>query len=181
LPTRIFPKLRLEELGLTAPTVWEPPESATLTVEIKPLFAIARFPVTAPDAAGAKMTVKAWLFPDARVSGKLNPLTLKPAPEGVTLVTVRLDPPELVIVAGRVWLFPTFTMPKLMLVGATVSWPGLLLFVEPVEVLSALLRPPQPTIVARARKTTSAFQRAGSCFIIDDPVACPIHSSGLKS
>ena len=42
-------------------------------------------------------------------------------PVAVTLVTVRLDPPELVMVAGLVWLFPTSTMPKLMLLGATVS------------------------------------------------------------
>ena len=88
-------------------------------------------------------------------------------------MTVRLDPPELVIVAGLLWLFPTSTMPKLTLVGATVSCPGLGSFGERGEDLFELLRPWQPNIVAKARSTTSAFQRAGSCLIIDDPVVSP--------
>lgn len=174
LPTRIFPKFRLEELGVTVPAVCEPPESATLTVAVDPVFAMARFPVTVPDDAGVKMTVKPWLWPDARVSGKLNPLTLKPAPEGVTFVTVRLDPPELVIVAGLLWVFPTSTIPKLMLVGETVTSPGLVSVVDVVvDDLFELLRPWQPNIDATARSTTSAFQRAGSCLIIEDPVVRP--------
>jgi hypothetical protein len=173
LPTRILPKLRLEELGVTAPSVCEPPERATLTVGVEPVFAIARFPVIVPADAGVKTTVKPWLWPDARVSGKLTPLTLKPAPVGVTLVTVRLDPPELVMVAGLLWLFPTSTIPKLTLVGATVSSPGLGLLGEEGEDLFELLRPWQPSIVARARSTTSAFHRAGSCLIIEDPVVSP--------
>ena len=90
------------------------------------------------------------------------------------MVTVRLDPPELVMVAGWLWAFPTFTMPKLIVPGETVTLPGLVLFVVVVvDDLLALLRPWQPSIVARARSTTSAFQRAGSCLIIEDPVALP--------
>jgi hypothetical protein len=61
LPTRILPKLRLGELGVIAPTVCEPPERATLTVGVEPVFAIARFPVIVPADAGVKTTVKPWL------------------------------------------------------------------------------------------------------------------------
>jgi hypothetical protein len=84
------------------PAVCVPPERATLTVGVEPVLAIARFPLAAPGACGVKMTVKGWLCPAARVTGKLSPLTVKPVPVGVTLVTVRLEPPELVMVAG--WL-----------------------------------------------------------------------------
>jgi hypothetical protein len=64
-------------------------------------------------------------------------------------------------------------MPKLMLVGAIVSWPGLVVFGGGVDALFELLRPWHPSIVARARSTTSAFQRAGSCFIIEDLLPLP--------
>jgi hypothetical protein len=36
---------------------------------------------------------------------------------------VRSDPPEFVNTTDCVWLVPTMTFPKLMLVGATDSWP----------------------------------------------------------
>ena len=102
LPTRTLPKLRLAGLGVTAPAVGEPPERVTLTVGAEPVFAMAKFPLTLPAVCGVKMTVKPWLWPAASVTGKLNPLTLKPAPVVVTCVTRRLDPPEFVRVAG--WL-----------------------------------------------------------------------------
>jgi hypothetical protein len=57
----MLPKLRLGELGVIAPTVCEPPERATLTVGVEPVFAMARFPVIVPADAGVKTTVKPWL------------------------------------------------------------------------------------------------------------------------
>ena len=73
------------------------------------------------------------------------------------------------MVAGWLWLFPTFTAPKLMLLGVTVARPcfGAGVVVDLFE----LVRPWHPNIVARARRTTTTFQRVGSCFIIDDPVS----------
>ena len=63
---------------------------------------IARFPLLLPADVGVKVTLKGWLCPAGKVSGKLNPLTLKPVPVGFTCVTVTVDPPELVKVWGRV-------------------------------------------------------------------------------
>jgi hypothetical protein len=42
-----------------------------------------------------------------------------------------------------------------------------------VAALFELLRPWQPNVVAIARSTTSAFQRAASCLIIDDLLRLP--------
>ncbi len=44
-----------------------------------------------------------------------TPLSLKPAPEMLTLETVALEPPVLVSVVESVLLLPTFTLPKLRL------------------------------------------------------------------
>ena len=82
-------------------------------------------------------------------------------------------------------MFPTFTLLKLIVTGATVSWPGLVFcwFDGGVDVvLFALLRPWHPNIVARARNITSAFQRLGACFIVEKSCCpVPIYSSKLKS
>jgi fucose permease len=77
------------------------------------------------------------------------------------------------MVAGRLWLFPTFTTPKLRLLGATVTTPGFVLFCVVAD-LFELVSPWHPTIVARASTTNGQFQRVGSGFIIDAPVP-PFH------
>ncbi len=69
-------------------------------VAVATLLVKAIFPVTLPLACGAKVTEKADVCPGESVKGKLIPLTPKPAPVGVALVTVTLLPPELVMVAG---------------------------------------------------------------------------------
>ena len=57
LPTRTLPKLRLGGFALSAPTVCPVPERATLTVGTALVFAIARFPLTAPADCGVKITL----------------------------------------------------------------------------------------------------------------------------
>jgi hypothetical protein len=81
-------------------------------------------PVALPPVVGAKTAPKVKLCPGARVFGKGNPLTLNPAPEGLTWEIVRLEPPELVKVSGRVLLFPDCTLPKLTLEGLAPRMPA---------------------------------------------------------
>ena len=64
-------------------------------------------PVALPVAAGANFTLKLTLCPLFSVTGKVNPLMLKPVPDAAAAVIFRLDPPEFVKVSVMVWLFPT--------------------------------------------------------------------------
>ncbi len=86
---------------------------AVLTTEILPL--------ALPVLAGVNTTLKDAVCPAARVNGRERPLTAKPAPLTLALETVTLPLPVLFRVAGWVLLPPTVTLPKLMLVGLTVS------------------------------------------------------------
>ena len=72
----------------------------------------------APDA-GVKPTVKAVDFPGANVSGRARPLTLNPVPSPENCVMLRLAPPVLVRVTVCEVVWPTVTVPKLTLPGAT--------------------------------------------------------------
>lgn len=83
-----------------------------------------RLPLAAPVALGEKETVKVALCPPARVRGVVIPLTLIPGPVTPTWVTDTLEAPVLVIVSESVVLLPTFTFPKLRLVGFALKAPG---------------------------------------------------------
>src|SRR5437667_8878300 len=98
-------------------------------------------PLSVPPDGGLKLTFATTLWPAASVNGIVNPLIAKPLPFTIACETVRLDPPEFVSVADCVCVVPTGTLPKVMLEGVTVSWPGLAGF--PEEVVDAL-RPWQP-------------------------------------
>jgi hypothetical protein len=69
---------------VSAPAAKPFPDSATFTVEFEASLMIARFPLLLPAEVGVKVTVKDWLWPAVSINGKLNPLTLKPAPVGFT-------------------------------------------------------------------------------------------------
>ena len=56
--------------------------------------------------------------------GKVMPVTVNAALGTFACEIVTLEPPELVSVAGRVWEFPTCTLPKLKLAGLAVRDPG---------------------------------------------------------
>ena len=83
-----------------------------------------RFPLAAPAAAGANETVKVALCPPFRVSGVVIPLTLNPVPVIPTCDTDTLEAPVFVIVSKSVPVLPTFTLPKLRLVGLAANAPG---------------------------------------------------------
>src|SRR5437870_6511803 len=69
-------------------------------------------------AVGAKCTLKVLDCPGGRVSGKVSPLMLKPAPVKVPCAMVKLALPELVKVRFCTPVLPTSTLPKLALGGA---------------------------------------------------------------
>ena len=110
--------------------------------------------------------LKVVLCPGPRVNGKFRPVVLKPVPVTAACVMVRLVPPVLLSVSDWLWFVPTWTLPKLMLAGAALSKPGKG-FCEPCALGLPVLSPWQPTMVARASTTASAFQRAGRWLISD--------------
>src|SRR5437870_5618382 len=70
-------------------------------------------PDALPVAVGANCTLKVLDCPGGRVSGKVSPLMLKPAPVTGPCAMVKLAPPELVKVRFCTPLLPTSTLPKL--------------------------------------------------------------------
>lgn len=85
---------------------------------------VAKFNTAATDplVCGEKMTLNGTVCPAAIVSGRLNPLKANSELLLVTAETVRL-PPLAVMLLDKVALFPTVTLPKFKLPGATPSCP----------------------------------------------------------
>jgi hypothetical protein len=75
-----------------------------------------------PDIWGAKVRVSGTLCPAARVRGKVIPLRRNSELFGAPEVIVTLDPPA-VIEPDWVDVLPTVTVPKLAVVGVSVSCP----------------------------------------------------------
>jgi hypothetical protein len=78
-------------------------------------------PETLPEAVGTNCTAKVVLAPGFSVCGKERPLTVIPAPEGVTAETVRAVFPEFERVMFCEALLPTLTLPKVTLEGLAFS------------------------------------------------------------
>ena len=97
------------------------PERFTFNVELEALKLMETLPLALPLVLGAKVILKVTLWPPARVKGRFRPPMLKPDPATVALKRAMLDLPEFVSVSNWVFLFPTCTLPKLMLVGLAVS------------------------------------------------------------
>lgn len=92
-------------------------------VELEALLANVIFPEAAPLACGANTTVNATLCPAAIVAGKARPVTENSAVLGVADETVTFEPVT-VSVAGRPFVLPTVTLPKLRLAGLTLNCDG---------------------------------------------------------
>ena len=80
-------------------------------------------PLADPELLGANLTLNDVLCPAFKVSGRDNPLMLKPVPLADAAEIVTLEPPLLVNVPERLLLLPTWTLPKPMLAGLDVSDP----------------------------------------------------------
>jgi hypothetical protein len=104
--------------ALSAPGVAVPVPLRLITADgfVEELLARESAPVTAPMAAGSKLTVSVAVCPGLRVSGKLAPDMLKPAPVSVPALMVSGAVPEEVRVTdcGVAAVF-TVTLPKAML------------------------------------------------------------------
>ena len=80
-------------------------------------------PLAAPLVVGEKSTVYDVLWPAANVKPGASPLKLNPVPLAATAEIVTLVPPELVRVPVSDFEAPTWTFPKLKLVGFDPNWP----------------------------------------------------------
>jgi len=123
-PTRTVPNVAVAGLATRAPGTKPMAVSGRFKVEFAPLLTRVKLPLTLPPACGANVVVKLALWPGANVSGKLRPLTLKPAPAIEACEMVRLDPPELIRLPAKVLLEPSKTLPKSKLAGLAVSCPA---------------------------------------------------------
>jgi len=107
-------------LGVSCRTCAEPvPVSGIVVGELGALLTSIRLPEELVPEVGVKLTVKAVDFPGPSVSGKARPLRLNPVPGPASCVMLRFAPPTLVRVSVCELVWPTVTVPKLTLPGAT--------------------------------------------------------------
>jgi len=115
-----LPKLSEVVLGVSCRTCAEPvPLSGMVVGEFGALLTSIRLPEELVPEVGVKLAVKAVDFPGASVSGKARPLRLNPVPGPASCVMLRFAPPTLVRVTVCELVWPTVTVPKLTLPGAT--------------------------------------------------------------
>ena len=81
------------------------------------LLVTVTLPVNAPLVPGANVTFSVAVCPAATTCPDEMPVALNPAPETVTFDTVTPEEPAFVNVTESALLLPTFTLPKLKLVG----------------------------------------------------------------
>ena len=81
------------QLGSPLADVIPEPLSAMVAGELVALLTTETLPVTLATTVGAKRTVRVVFCPAAKVSGRVKPLALKPAPERFTCEIVTLEFP----------------------------------------------------------------------------------------
>jgi hypothetical protein len=111
-PTEVMPAL-----GCIVPV----PLRDTTLGELGALWTKEALPVTLPADVGANRRVKLVFWLDDRVNGSDGPLMLKPLPETVVPVIVRLPTPVLLTKTSCMLLLPTCTLPKASCVALTES------------------------------------------------------------
>ena len=95
LPTATEPKATEVELTVSCPCA-PVPVMEMVVGELGALLIIEIVPVALPPAVGANCAVKDVLLPAPNVIGVVSPLILKPVPDAVACVIVKLAPPLLV-------------------------------------------------------------------------------------
>ena len=106
-PTVTVPKLRVAGETESCPCAVPVPDMAMFNGEFVPFETIARFPLAAPVAVGAKVAVKVTLWPAFRVVGNVRPEIEKPVPVTFACEIVTLVPPEFVKLSDKLLLLPT--------------------------------------------------------------------------
>ena len=115
-----LPKLSEVVLGVSCRIGARPvPLSGIAVGEVGALLTSIRLPAELVPDVGVKLTVKAVDFPGANVSGKVRPLRLNPVPGPASCVRLRFAPPAFVRVTVCELVWPTVTVPKLILPGTT--------------------------------------------------------------
>ena len=119
-----------------------------------------------PLAAGVKLTPMVAVRLGGRTSGMLGPVMANPDPTIEALVMVMVPIPGLETVTDLVWVFPTGTLPKLMLLGFRViplegcCWSFLIL----LRCGELALRAEQPSMVVRVSKRVARVLREPKFF-----------------
>ena len=126
VPTTTLPMPRL--LGLIpscAVAVAVPvPDKGIVRIELGAFDVIVTLPPALAAVVGEKLTLNVALCPAARLSGAVIPLKLNPSPLAAISEMVTLEPPVLVSFSDKLDLFPTWTLPKLILLGLDPSEPA---------------------------------------------------------
>ncbi len=123
-PTLTLPKLTLAGLMFNSDCVCvcaPVPLNAMVMGEPGASLAIEMLPLVPPTEGGVKLAEKLTLWPALSVIGMDNPAMAKLVPETPAEEIVILAVPEFVRVIGCDPVLPTATLPKLMLVGVTMS------------------------------------------------------------
>ena len=124
LPTWMLPKATLVGFDPRVPAAMPVPDIGMVKVGFDPLEVIVRLPLTAPVADGWNDALNVALWPPARVTGAVIPLTLNPDPPEIAICEiVTLDPPAFVTVSEIVLFTPTWTFPNVRLAGFAVIGP----------------------------------------------------------
>jgi len=134
-PIVTLPKLRLAGEIANWPCGASDPESVMLSGELAAVDTTVSLPLAEVADAGANVTVNVRLCSGERTSGKLSPLTEKPAPLTLAAEMVTVDPPVLVSVSERSKVLLFCTVPKASVDAATDRVEGGVNFVELVEVI----------------------------------------------
>jgi len=122
VPVATLPNAAL--VGVAASCACVPvPFKLIVVGELGALLTIEMLPFAFPAATGVNLALKVVLSPAPNVSGVLNPLMLRPAPDTVALEIVTLAVPEFVKVMDWVPLLPTAIDPKVTLEGLAPTWP----------------------------------------------------------
>jgi len=140
LPAGTDPKLKLVGLIARVPGVTAVTERGTERLALEAFELTVRLPLKVPAVGGAQVMFTFMLAFGASVMGMPIPAMVKPLPDTVALLTVTLEPPELVMVAVFCVLLPTVRVPKDK-EPPLVNDPGVgVVVVEPPE----LCAPPTP-------------------------------------
>jgi hypothetical protein len=122
--TVVFPKLRLAapnvNCGLVA-AVLVPPKTTTAVLPVEESLVIVTWPVALPVVVGLNCTCIVADSVGLSVTGRLPPISVKPAPATAAEFTVTGDVPVDVRVSDWVVAVVTVTLPKLKLPTLTVS------------------------------------------------------------
>lgn len=123
LPTVTVPKLRLVGFAPTAPSATPVPDIGRDSGELGASEVIVTLPLALPAVGGENVAVNVVLCEALSARGVVMPVSPNPLPLTETCEMFTVEPVLLVSVTVWLLLVPSVTLPKLSLVGLTVSWP----------------------------------------------------------